>query len=191
VQAQLLFGGRIREIGLAMFAAAAGLFCLIVPTFRPSSAVAPDYAGLVVTTVFSVLGLGILLASVPAARRAIRLLRHGTLTPGRVVDVRGRARQHAHRPHTEWLVTFEFERAHGDAYRCRVVASEAPDLGSEGTIVFDPRWPDHATSLDYLPGAPEIDATGGVRLREVRPHAAGLAALAIALWAVAVIRLVG
>jgi hypothetical protein len=188
VRAQLLIGGRTREIGFAFFAAAAALFCFIAPTFLPTSEVDPDIGGVFIACVFAVLGLGTVVFCIPAARREIRLLRHGTVTPGRIVHVRPGVRAPRQSEYKNWIVTFEFELANGTPYRCRVDVFQEPELGASGLIVYDPRWPDHAASLDHLPGAPAIDDTGRVHLREGRPYGAVIAAAGLALVIAGVIR---
>jgi hypothetical protein len=185
VRAQLLFGGHVQLIGLVMIAGPAGAVPFMVPALGRTSAADPDYGGLFALSVIALIGLGIVIGSVPGALRQMRLLRTGRVTTGSVSDVRlryeyrppyGLARSRA----KQWTVTYEFETEDGGTSRARAVAYEEPDLEDEGEIVYDPRWPDHAAPLDYLPGKPEIER-GRVQLRDGRLRNASFALVAIVL----------
>jgi hypothetical protein len=183
VRAQLLLGGPIREIGLLMLCAALAAVLTISPTFDAN----PEYGGLFASLVIGLIGLGMVLGSIPGGLRTIRLLRSGTLATGCVTDVRvrrsGRPHRFAEWHPVEWTATFEFETADGATSRSRAATRTEPSLDDEADVIYDPRWPDHSAVLDYLPGRPQIEGDV-VSLGAARPVGAALAFVALALLVV-------
>lgn len=93
-------------------------------------------------------------------RRAIRLVRDGTLARGRLVESRAtmltlnESRVHA--------VTFEFETPEGESHRVTARTVDPGQFDGEPgrMLVYDPSRPSRATMLGHLPGSPWIDSRG-------------------------------
>jgi len=99
------------------------------------------------------------------AVRDLRLLARGTVTTGRLEELRevrdGRTKY--------WIYTFSYVPERG-LRRTVEITTHAPQArledDAEEALIYDPVAPWRATTLDHLPGAPRIDQRGRLRARE-------------------------
>jgi hypothetical protein len=148
--------------------------------------VSPAVVAFVAIFLFAVAGLSV--RDMIRSLRTIRLLRTGTVARGQLI---ARETISVSEGPDETRLTFELVTDDGTVRRCEARTARPALLEDEPTkpVVYDPRWPDHATLLDHLPGRPRIDA-------DDRVHVAGgvlvfgRPLLAAALLIVAVVRLV-
>lgn len=125
----------------------------------PSHARLPDtFGGRMVGTAFSLLfvalGLAYIVSRFHRGRAALRLLRYGEPTTGRIVD-----RQVGDSETPDYL-TFEYKAA-GKAYRLpHVVSDPRIEDDAEEPMIYDVKNPSHAATLDNLPGKPQVREDG-------------------------------
>jgi hypothetical protein len=136
------------------------------------------------------LGLAAALWQVPGALRKLRLLRCGAETRGKLVRKRETRVEVNDVP--IMALTFEYEVG-GRTYFATVKTLTPGPLEDEAreAMLYDPRSPRRATTLDHLPGAPKIGAGGEL---EARPgtalHLLILPVLFVGLAAATVIRMI-
>ncbi len=121
-------------------------------------------------------GLWLAFGRLGHSRRAVQLLQRGRLTTA--TRIAQRASRWSRSDRQESIVTFEFTTADGHVQRCEAQAAtlaQAVDGGAE-PVLYDPGWPDHATALRHLPGAPALDGSGAVTCT-IGPLAAAAAVL--------------
>jgi hypothetical protein len=109
------------------------------------------------------IGLGIAAAQIVRGRRAVRLLRFGVETRGKLIRKTETNLMVNERP--VMALTFEYE-VDGKAYRS-VSRTTDPTLLEDDALepmLYDPRRPSRATTLDHLPGKPAIDPDGKLRV---------------------------
>ena len=156
---QLVFGQWLMQMGAVIV----GVFSLVLAFLLPRGPQDPPIwlASFILTIgcfpLFAVAGL--------RAYRSLRLLRHGKHARGRLVAKKEVANSETSYTH----YTFEFELPDGDKARALVVTDwDKKELEDEPTesLVYDPRDPKIATTLDHLPGSPAIDETGNLVARK-------------------------
>jgi hypothetical protein len=102
-------------------------------------------------------GILIVLGEMAKGRAALRLLRYGEPTTGKLV-----AREEV--DDAPDRLTFEYE-ARGKLRRLVVAADARIEDDEHEPMVFDVKNPDHAVTLDDLPGHPEIREDGSLASR--------------------------
>jgi hypothetical protein len=140
--------------------------------------------------VFPIVGLGLVIWQLPAARRNVRLLRYGAETRGKLV--RKRETRVTVNDTPVMALTFEYEVC-GKTYSTMVKTLQPAPLEDDEreAMLYDPQSPSRATTLDHLPGSPKVTAGGEL---EARPgtafHLLILPVLFVGLFAATVIRLI-
>jgi hypothetical protein len=105
-----------------------------------------------------IMGLGFVVTFRRTAnqRLALRLLPHGVVTAGTVVehDV------HDDGENATWTTRFEFTTLDKRTSSCESKTQSDPSyaVGQSHPIIYDPGWPDRATPLAHLDCAPAIDS---------------------------------
>lgn len=125
--------------------------------------VEPGWAPLILV-VIAVVGLGFAFFQWHDGRRAVRLLRFGVETRGRVVkrERTGFAFKRRRGAHPVMRLTFAYEVAGGRMCEATVSTAEWALLedDAEEAMLYDPSATHRATTLDHLPGSPQIGADG-------------------------------
>lgn len=113
-------------------------------------------------------------------RLRLRLLARGIVTRATVVD----RKKHEDGERTSWETTFELETVDRRVVTCAVITDREPpyEVGSAWPLLYDPGWPDHATPLAHLPGAPTITDDDRVIHRASRARTVIIWALLV-VWA--------
>ena len=120
------------------------------------------WAGFVL--IFPIVGLAIAIPQLVAGRRAVRLLRHGVETRGRLV--RKEATNVTVNKRPVMALTFRFDvggRTHGATVKTLNTAPLEDD--AEEPMLYDPYDPSRATTLDHLPGSPRVTSDGRIDAR--------------------------
>jgi hypothetical protein len=127
-----------------------------------------------IVMLFPVVGVVIALRQLRRARRDLRLLGVGRTARGHVVGTRPGKVKINNTPET--IVELEYETEHGRRHRFEVHTFRPHALQDDRDelVFYDPRWPDHATTLDHLPGSPTLRADGTL-------HATGSAVVPLLL----------
>ena len=114
--------------------------------------------------VFPLVGLALVISQLPAARRNLRLLRHGAPTRGKLVHRRATRVEINETPVI--ALTFEYEVA-GTTHSSTVKTLTPGPLEDDELepMLYDPRAPGCATTLDHLPGSPKITGDGELEAR--------------------------
>ncbi len=138
-------------------------------------------AGLAVAFVLIIplIGLVVLRAGLRNGLRARRLLAEGALAHGTLATTEATGAQVGGQP--VHRLTFEFAAANGDRYPVTTTTHAAEKLLDEPreAIVYDPRHPADATTIDDLPGRPIIDERGELRAGGVREFGLALVNLLV------------
>jgi len=133
-------------------------------------------AGVIIAFVFLIPFIGLLLvrAGLRKGFRARRLLSEGVLALGTLEANESTNVQVNNQPVHK--LTFAFEAAGGGTYQVQVSTHKVAQLMDDAreSIVYDPRNPADAVTLDDLPGHPQIDQRGDF-------ESAGLRGVAVAL----------
>jgi hypothetical protein len=140
--------------------------------------------------IFPIVGLGIGISQLRAGHRNLRLLRSGAETRGKLLGKEATGVYVNEQP--VMALTFEYE-AGGRTYTAKVKALDPSRLEDDPRepMLYDPRAPSRATTLDHLPGAPRIGAGGELEARPgvafhlvIAPvlFVALVAATAIVMW---------
>jgi hypothetical protein len=111
--------------------------------------------------VFPIVGLALALPQIPRGRRAIRLLRHGVETRGTLTKKRETKVSVNDEP--VMALTFEYE-VEGRTYHATMKTLQPALLEDDKhePMLYDPAEPEHATTLDHLPGGPRIGPDGEI-----------------------------
>lgn len=125
---------------------------------RPFSAV------MLIVLVFPIAGLALVLWQLGGARRSLRLLRYGIETRGKLVDKRATSVKVNDAP--VMALTFEYD-VDGTRHRATVTTLDPAPLEDDELepMLYDPYAPAHATTLDHLPGSPNIAPGGTLQAR--------------------------
>jgi len=107
-------------------------------------------------------GVGLVAWRLPTARRDLRLLRDGAETRGKLIDKRETQIELNEVP--VMALTFAYE-VDGARYTATVKTLKAGPLEDDTyeAMLYDPRAPAQATTLDHLPGSPKIAASGELK----------------------------
>ena len=115
-----------------------------------------------VVLIFPIVGLAIALPQLRTGRLALRLLRHGVETEGRLV----------HRENTGTTLndapvvamTFNYQSRDGKTYTTTVktLSPETLEDDEREKMLYDPFAPERATTLDHLPGSPVVTKDGEI-----------------------------
>lgn len=110
---------------------------------------------------FPIVGLGLAFAQLFIGIRAIRLLRTGLETRGKLVAKQPTGSSVNNQP--VMALTFEFQVG-GHPVRATVTAVDTSVLEDDELepMLYDPRRPTRATTLDHLPGSPKITEDGRI-----------------------------
>jgi hypothetical protein len=112
--------------------------------------------------IFPIIGLSVSFASLRTGRRAVQLLRSGVLTTGTFV---GKTKCEGE-DNTDYDVEIAYT-VDGKRYTI-TVETNRPELLEDDLhepLVYDPRDPAYATTLDHLPGKPRIGEDGALHSR--------------------------
>ena len=114
--------------------------------------------------VFPIVGLAFALWPLRVARKNLRLLRHGVETRGTLVDKRTTKVEVNDIP--VMALTFAYD-VDGRRYTATVKTLDPAPLEDDERepMLYDPRAPSHATTLDHLPGSPKITPSGDLEAR--------------------------
>jgi len=114
--------------------------------------------------VFPIVGLGLALWQLPAARRSLRLLHRGVETRGKLIDKRATRVEVNDTP--VMALTFQYE-VDGKTYSTTVKTLRPELLEDEEreAMLYDPYSPANATTLDHLPGGPRVTEDGEIEAR--------------------------
>lgn len=116
--------------------------------------------GAALTLVFPVVGLGMVMAALVRARRQLRLLVHGEVATGRLVNEEATSLQVDKRPVLK--LTFEFTDWRGEPRHAVVRTHQVERLKDEPyeRLFYDPQDPARAVLLDALPGGVSFGPDG-------------------------------
>jgi hypothetical protein len=120
----------------------------------------------VVLAAFGLVGAFIVLWPRKNPRLALRLLPTGAIAPGTVID----RKEEDDGEGTTWRTRFEFASLDRRTYQCQVETSGEPPykVGATWPVLYDPGWPDRATPIAHLGGAPVV--TDDDRVIHTRDH---------------------
>lgn len=112
--------------------------------------------------IFPAVGLAFIIFSLKNGLKGSRLLKHGQLTRGKLIDKQPTNTRINNQ--TVYKLTFEFTAANGQRYQASANSHQPANLEDEAReqILYDPANPQHAVLVDNLPGSPEIDEFGQV-----------------------------
>jgi len=108
---------------------------------------------------FPLVGLALALAQLRGAMRDLRLLRFGEVTHGRLVAKRETRVSYNDVP----VMALEFAYEVDGEPHTATVKTLTPELLEDDereAMIYDPRRPEHATTLDHLPGSPSLSSDG-------------------------------
>ena len=114
--------------------------------------------------VFPIAGLALVIWQLPAGLRNLRLLRHGVETRGKLVG------KHETRVQVNGVpvmaLTFAYD-VDGKKYSATVKTRRFHVLEDDEreAMLYDPRSPSRATTLDHLPGSPKVTTDGEIAAR--------------------------
>jgi hypothetical protein len=130
--------------------------------------------------IFPAVALVLVAIGLRSGRRGLRLLKHGQLAEGRLIDKRSTNMKVNNQ--TVWKYTFSFVAADGREYQAigRSHTDRLEDEPAE-SLLYDPANPTRSVMLGSLPGDPRIDEQGQIR---VRAPLASLAVLVLPLIAI-------
>lgn len=159
VSSWLLFGGRFAQMGW--------LFCFAALLAFGRIALGDDDVssdGIPVALLMLLAGVGIVCSRVVRGLPELRLLRFGRETTGKLIG---------HSDTGDYVdgsrlmaLTFEYE-ARGKTHTATVKTTAPERLQDDAreAMLYDPKRPANATTLDHLPGSPRINAQGDLEAR--------------------------
>lgn len=158
---QFLFGGFHSQFGWAWF----GFSSIHLRLFFAGLMEAQFMPSLVILS-FPVIGLAFIAVGLRKGLRALRLLKNGIYTQGRLVGKQATNVRINRIP--VMAMTFEFKTLDGLSARCTAKTHLTRDLedDAEEPLVYDPLDPSVAVLLDDLPGKPRINESSVVLSRE-------------------------
>ena len=159
---QFIFGGFYAQFGWAWF----GFSSIHLRLFLGLGAKGLELLPSLALGCFPFIGLAFIAVGLRKGLRALRLLRNGIYTQGRLVGEQATAVQI--NDTTVMAMTFEFKTVDGRSARCVANTHLVHDLkdDAEEPLVYAPEDPSVAVLLDELPGKPRINADTVVLSRE-------------------------
>jgi hypothetical protein len=123
-----------------------------------SSSTFPSFVLFVV--IFPLIGLGFLISGLISNLKALRLLRDGHFTRGKLINKEATGTRINN--NIVFKFTFEFDTAGGMKHQTTCATHQTWKVEDEELeiILYDPSNPDHAVVYDAIPAAPEIDPQG-------------------------------
>ncbi len=131
---------------------------------------------LCIVGIFPLVGLAFIGVSLMQGFTGTRLLKHGKVTTGRLVDKSPTSTRI--NDQTVYKLTFEFIADDSRRYKASARSHKPHNLQDEAyeQIVYDPHNPANAVLVDNLPGSPDIDEFG-----EIHAHSAAKSLLVLIL----------
>jgi hypothetical protein len=160
-------GARVMAHGTLRAQGAAGEpVTVFVPRRRPDLAVAyrgsgPPREGVLPYAIAGLAGVGVLVVALHRNARDLRVLRHGRVSAGKIVE----KTQRTHRRGVSWTLVFSYPTTAGPRRTTvKVENAEAERLVDEERepLVYDPRAPSYAVLLDALPDRVRVDDHGAL-----------------------------
>lgn len=114
---------------------------------------------------FPAIGLCFMAGGIRKGLKGIRLLTHGEMAGGQLVDKQATNTQV--NKQTVYKLTYMFTAADGQLYEAYAKDHETDKLEDEATepLLYDPMNPSDAVLLDNLPGCPRVDDMGQVAMK--------------------------